>query len=266
MHIGTFTKEGTWTAATAQLPELARLGITTLEIMPIADFAGKFGWGYDGVDWFAPTRLYGRPDDLRRFVDRAHALGLGVILDVVYNHFGPDGNYITRFSEQYASRAYATEWGAALNFDGEDSFGVREFVVTNARYWIEEFHLDGLRLDATQSLFDASATHIIREIVAAVREAAGERSTYVVAENEPQNANLMRAPALGGYGVDGVWNDDYHHSAMVALTGKCEAYYSDYRGAGPRSRPGNVHPLFAKSRSNRQLGTRAARARARKPR
>jgi maltooligosyltrehalose trehalohydrolase len=231
MHIGTFTKEGTWAAATAELPELARLGVTVLEIMPIADFTGQFGWGYDGVNWFAPTRLYGRPDDLRRFVDRAHALGLGVILDVVYNHFGPDGNYIARFTDQYASRAYATDWGAALNYDGENSFGVREFVVTNARYWIDEFHFDGLRLDATQSLFDASPTHIMTEIVAAVREAGGERSTYVVAENEPQNANIARSTALGGSGVDGLWNDDYHHSAMVALTGKHEAYYSDYRGA-----------------------------------
>jgi maltooligosyltrehalose trehalohydrolase len=230
MHIGTFTKEGTWAAATAELPELARLGVTVLEIMPIADFTGQFGWGYDGVNWFAPTRLYGRPDDVRRFVDRAHALGLGVILDVVYNHFGPDGNYITRFTDQYESRAYATEWGAALNYDGENSFGVRELVVTNARYWIEEFHLDGLRLDATQSLFDASPTHIMTEIVAAVREAAGERSTYVVAENEPQNAEIARSTALGGSGIDGLWNDDYHHSAMVALTGRHEAYYSDYRG------------------------------------
>jgi maltooligosyltrehalose trehalohydrolase len=230
MHIGTFTREGTWAAALAELPALSQLGVTVLEIMPIAEFPGRFGWGYDGVDWFAPTRLYGAPDDVRRFVDRAHSLGLGVILDVVYNHFGPDGNYITRFTGDYISDAHATEWGAALNFDGKNSSGVREFVVSNARYWIEEFHFDGLRLDATQSLFDASPTHIVSEIATAVHEAALPRGAIVVAENETQEARLLRPQIKGGYGVDAAWNDDYHHSAMVALTGKREAYYSDYSG------------------------------------
>ena len=230
MHIGTFTPEGTWTAALAELPALAEVGVTVLEIMPIADFPGRFGWGYDGVDWFAPTRLYGTPDDVRRFVDRAHSLGLGVILDVVYNHFGPDGNYITQFTGDYVSDVHVTEWGAALNFDGRNSSGVREFVVSNARYWIEEFHFDGLRLDATQSLFDASPSHIVREITTAVHQAARPRGALVIAENESQEAKLARPEARGGYGVDAVWNDDYHHSAMVALTGKAEAYFSDYRG------------------------------------
>jgi len=230
MHIGTFTREGTWAAALAELPALSQLGVTVLEIMPIAEFPGRFGWGYDGVDWFAPTRLYGAPDDVRRFVDRAHSLGLGVILDVVYNHFGPDGNYITRFTGDYISDAHATEWGAALNFDGKNASGVREFVVSNARYWIEEFHFDGLRLDATQSLFDASPTHIVSEIATAVHEAALPRGAIVVAENEAQEAKLLRPQMHGGYGVDAAWNDDYHHSAMVALTGNCEAFYSDYRG------------------------------------
>jgi maltooligosyltrehalose trehalohydrolase len=230
MHIGTFTKEGTWAAAMAELPALAELGLTVLEVMPIAEFPGRFGWGYDGVDWFAPTRLYGTPDDVRRFVDRAHALGLGVILDVVYNHFGPDGNYVTRFTGDYISALHVTEWGAALNFDGKNSLGVREFVVSNARYWIEEFHFDGLRLDATQSLFDASPTHIVSELATAVRRAAEPRGVLVVAENEVQLAKLVRPAARGGYGIDAVWNDDYHHSAMVALTGRNEAYYSDYHG------------------------------------
>jgi maltooligosyltrehalose trehalohydrolase len=230
MHIGTFTREGTWAAAVGELPKLAELGITVLEIMPIAEFPGRFGWGYDGVNWFAPTRLYGAPDDVRRFVDRAHSLGLGVILDVVYNHFGPDGNYITQFTKSYASENNVTEWGAALNFDGENCLGVREFVVQNARYWIEEFHLDGLRLDATQQVFDGSATHILAELASVVRQAAGQRSTYLVAENETQEAKLVRPRAKGGHGLDAVWNDDYHHSAMVALTGRSEAYYSDYGG------------------------------------
>jgi maltooligosyltrehalose trehalohydrolase len=230
MHIGTFTREGTWDAAIRELPELAKLGVTVLEIMPLADFPGKFGWGYDGVNWFAPTRLYGRPDDVRRFIDRAHSLGLGVILDVVYNHFGPDGNYIAQFAKDYISEKYVTEWGGALNFDGESSFGVREFVIANARYWIEEFHFDGLRLDATQTIFDASPTHILSEIVSAVREAAAPRTTLIVAENEVQHAKLVRPITAGGYGIDAVWNDDYHHSAKVALTGRREAYYTDYCG------------------------------------
>jgi maltooligosyltrehalose trehalohydrolase len=231
MHIGTFTREGTWEAATRELPELARLGVTVLEIMPLAEFPGTFGWGYDGVDWFAPTRLYGRPDDVRRFVDRAHALGLGVILDVVYNHFGPDGNYITRFGKDYMSEQNATEWGASLNYDGRNSFGVREFVISNARYWIEEFHFDGLRFDATQSIFDASPTHIVCEITSAVREAAAPRTVLLVAENEVQEAKLLRTCGNDGYGIDTAWNDDYHHAARVALTGFREAYYEDYAGS-----------------------------------
>src|SRR3990170_2200462 len=160
MHIGTFTPEGNWAAATAKLPELAELGVTMLEVMPVADFPGEFGWGYDGVDVFAPTRLYGRPDDMRRFVDRAHALGMGVVLDVVYNHLGPDGNYLACFSDDWFSDRYENDWGDPINFDGENSAPVREFFVANAGYWIDEFHLDGLRLDATQQLFDASAEHI----------------------------------------------------------------------------------------------------------
>jgi maltooligosyltrehalose trehalohydrolase len=230
MHVGTFTREGTWAAAMRELPELAKLGVTVLEIMPLADFPGQFGWGYDGVNWFAPTRLYGVPDDVRRFVDRAHALGLGVIHDVVYNHFGPDGNYITQFTKSYISEQHVTEWGGALNFDGENAFGVREFVIANARYWIEEFQFDGLRLDATQSIFDVSPTHILSEIVSAVREAAAPRTTLIIAENECQSAKLVRPSIAGGYGMDAVWNDDYHHSARVALTGRTEAYYTDYRG------------------------------------
>ena len=231
MHIGTFTPEGTWNAAEAQLAEIARLGVTTIELMPVADFPGRFGWGYDGVNLFAPTRLYGSPDDFRSFVSRAHAVGLGVILDVVYNHFGPDGNYLGNFSENYITDRYKNEWGGAINFDGEQSGPVREFILANTAYWIQEFHVDGLRLDATQQMFDASPHHIIAALSQRVREAAGERSAYLIAENEPQHIGLVRPIEDGWCGLDALWNDDFHHSARVAATGYREAYYSDYRGA-----------------------------------
>jgi maltooligosyltrehalose trehalohydrolase len=230
MHIGTFTGEGTYGAAIRELPELAAAGVTVLEVMPVAEFAGRFGWGYDGVDLFAPTRLYGTPDDLRRFVDQAHALGLAVILDVVYNHLGPAGNHLTAYSDTYFTDRYENEWGQAINFDGPGSGPVRELFIANAAYWIDEFHLDGLRLDATQQIFDASTRHILAEIAGAIRTAARGRATIVVAENERQHARLARPAAAGGYDLDGLWNDDFHHAAKVALTGRHDAYYSDYRG------------------------------------
>jgi maltooligosyltrehalose trehalohydrolase len=230
MHIGTFTKAGTWAAATEQLPALADLGLTVLEVMPVADFPGRFGWGYDGVNLFAPTRLYGSPDDFRRFIDRAHSLGVGVILDVVYNHLGPDGNYFKEFAAAYFTDRYENEWGEAINFDGDDAAPVREFFIANAGYWIDEFHLDGLRLDATQQIFDASPENVMTALGRRVREAAAGRATIVVAENERQNATLVRAIDGGGYGLDMLWNDDYHHSAMTVLSGHNEAYYTDYLG------------------------------------
>ena len=230
MHIGTFTLEGTWQAASRQLPELRNLGVTVLEIMPVNDFCGSFGWGYDGVNFFAPTRLYGAPDDLRGFVDEAHCVGLAVILDVVYNHAGPTGNFLKDFSKDYFTGRYENEWGEAINFDGPNSAPVREFFLSNARYWISEFHLDGLRVDATQTLFDASEKHILGEVVETVRQAAAPRSTIVIGENEPQESKLMRPAEDQGYGLDGLWNDDFHHTAMVALTGHNEAYYADYLG------------------------------------
>ena len=230
MHVGTFTREGTWQAAARELQELARTGITVVELMPVADFPGRFGWGYDGVDLFAPTRLDGEPDDFRRFVDQAHAQGLGVILDVVYNHLGPDGNYLKEYSEDYFTSRYANEWGEAINFDGERAAPVREFVLANAAYWIEEYHLDGLRLDATQQVHDASPDHILAAVGRRVRAAAAGRATLLVAENEPQDVRLVRPLEAGGYGLDALWNDDFHHAAVVALTGLTAAYYSDYRG------------------------------------
>jgi maltooligosyltrehalose trehalohydrolase len=234
MHLGTFTEGGTWQAAAEKLEYLKDTGITLLEIMPVADFPGKFGWGYDGVQPYAPASIYGRPDDMRAFVDRAHANGLGVILDVVYNHLGPDGNYFTKFSELYLSTKYKTDWGTAINFDGEQSLPVREYFRENAAYWIREFHLDGLRLDATQDIHDESETHMLVEITQAARQAAqgtsGVRCIVVIGENEPQDTRLIRPVEAGGFGLDALWNDDYHHTAMVALTGKADAYYSDYRG------------------------------------
>ncbi|HEX6083604.1 MAG TPA: malto-oligosyltrehalose trehalohydrolase [Thermoanaerobaculia bacterium] len=219
MHVGTFTKEGTYAAAMQQLPRLAEIGITVIEMMPVSEFPGTFGWGYDGVDLYAPTRLYGRPDDLRRFVDEAHAHNLGVILDVVYNHVGPDGNYLRNFTPAYFAKKYENEWGEPLNFDGDDAHGVRELIAGNAAYWMEEFRFDGLRIDATQSMFDASEKHILREI----RERAP--GMFLVAENEPQDVKLLRE-----YGLDAMWNDDFHHTARVAATGFTEGYYTDYEG------------------------------------
>jgi maltooligosyltrehalose trehalohydrolase len=230
MHVGTFTEEGTWRAAAEQLPELARIGITVIEVMPIADFPGNFGWGYDGVDLFAPTRLYGAPDDLRSFLNDAHSLGLGVILDVVYNHFGPDGNYVRAFSDHYFTAQYENDWGESINFDGLNSGPVREFFITNGRYWIEEFHFDGFRFDATQDVIDKSEEYIIGAVGRAARAAAGKRMLILIAENEPQEAKLVRPRSDGGDDLDGLMNDDFHHSAFVALTGRNEAYCTDYLG------------------------------------
>lgn len=232
MHVGTFTREGTYAAAARELPELARIGVTTLELMPVAEFPGRFGWGYDGVALWAPTHLYGDPDQLRAFIDAAHQVGLAVILDVVYNHLGPDGNYLNAFSPDYFTDRYPNEWGKSLNFDGDDSGPVREFFSENARYWIDEFRFDGLRLDATQSIIDKSDRHVIADITEAARAAgrAQNKRIYISAENEPQEAHLAQPVERNGLGCDALWNDDFHHTARVALTGRREAYYHDYRG------------------------------------
>jgi maltooligosyltrehalose trehalohydrolase len=230
VHVGTFTREGTWAAAMDKLPRLAEMGITCLEVMPVSEFPGNFGWGYDGVDLFAPTRLYGKPDDFRRFVDRAHGVGIGVILDVVYNHIGPDGNYLKAFSRDYFSTRHKTDWGEAINYDGKSSGPVREFFISNARYWIDEFHLDGFRFDATQNIYDDSKDHVLAAITRAARESAGGRRIYLIAENEPQETRIVRPQSSGGFGMDGLWNDDFHHSALVRISGHNEAYYSDYLG------------------------------------
>jgi maltooligosyltrehalose trehalohydrolase len=225
LHIATFTPEGTWRAAAEWLDYLAELGVTTLEVMPVADFAGRHGWGYDGVNLFAPCRSYGTPDDMRRFVDRAHGAGLAVILDVVYNHFGPAGNPLPAWSATYASERQ-NEWGVGYRFDGADSAAVREYAIANASYWIDEFHLDGLRLDATQAIHDSSPGHIVGAIARAARAAGRGRRIFVVGETEPQDARLLAPPIA----LDALWNDDFHHTARVAATGLAEGYLRDYRG------------------------------------
>lgn len=231
LHVGAFTEEGTLDAGIRELDELKRLGITLLEIMPIAEFPGRWNWGYDGVCLFAPSHMYGDYDALKRFVDAAHEKGLGVILDVVYNHFGPDGNYLSAFSDDYVTDRYPNEWGQALNFDGPGSEGMREFVVQNACYWVEEFHLDGLRLDATHAIHDAGPRHILGELSTQARRAAGRRSIVLIAESEAQEIRAVRPVTQGGWGLDAVWSDDFHHVSRVAATGRSEAYYTDYRGA-----------------------------------
>ncbi|ATB38229.1 malto-oligosyltrehalose trehalohydrolase [Cystobacter fuscus] len=232
LHLGTFTPEGTYAAAARKLPLLKELGITTLELMPLHTCPGRFNWGYDGAQLFAPHPTHGSPDELRRLVDEAHRLGLGIILDVVYNHLGPDGNYLAQYAQGYFNPKYPNEWGDPTNFDdGEAAGPSREFFIQNACYWVTDFHFDGLRLDATQSLYDASPRHIVAELVERVREAAGRRQVLIIGENEPQDVKLVTPPAKGGYGVDALWVDDFHHTAKVAATGRSEAYMQDYCGS-----------------------------------
>lgn len=228
MHIGTFTEKGTFDAAKKELPRLAKLGITFIEILPINEFPGHFGWGYDGVNLFAPSHLYGSPRSVKSFIDKAHELGIGVVLDVVYNHLGPEGNLMIAFADEYLSNKYKTDWGKAINFDSPQS---REFFLTNAEYWIQEYHFDGLRLDATPWFFSSTPVHILAEMTKVIKKAGGKRKTIAIAENEPQDTKLLRPYDKGGYGFDMCWNDDFHHAAHVRLTGKREAYYTDYLGS-----------------------------------
>jgi maltooligosyltrehalose trehalohydrolase len=230
LHVGTFTQEGTWQAAAKKLPHLLELGVSVVEVMPVAEFPGRFGWGYDGVFLFAPTRLYGTPDDFRHFVNAAHGIGLGVILDVVYNHFGPADNYLHLFAENFGSDRHTTDWGAAINFDGPDAGPIREFFISNAGYWIDEYHLDGLRLDAVQAIVDDSPDHILAALTRQARKSAGGRQVIITAENELQQSRMLHSPNVGGFGLDGGWNDDFHHAARVAMTGLNDAYYADYQG------------------------------------
>ncbi|MGB3339842.1 MAG: malto-oligosyltrehalose trehalohydrolase [Devosia sp.] len=229
LHIGAFTPEGTWQAAATKLDALRDIGVTVVQLMPVGTFKGRFGWGYDTVLPYAPFAPYGSPDDMRAFVDRAHSCGIGVILDVVYNHVGI-GDHYRAYSEHYFTDRYDNEWGASFNYDGECAGPVRDFIVGNAVYWVEDFHVDGLRIDAAQAMFDASDEHIIAEITRAVRAAAGLRKTYVVVENQPQEHLMIDPPDRGGYGVDAMVSDDFQHAARVAVTGHNDFYYRDYLG------------------------------------
>jgi maltooligosyltrehalose trehalohydrolase len=231
LHVGSFTPAGTFDGATEQLPYLAELGVTLVELMPVADFPGTRNWGYDGAALFAPCRRYGTPDDLRRLVNTAHGLGLGVLLDVVYNHFGPDGAYCTVFSPYYRSARHQSPWGPALNLDGEQSTPVRQFFIENALHWLHEYHLDGLRLDATHWLVDDSRPHFIAELVARVRESVTDRTVLLVAGDERNLATIVRPPSQSGWGLDAVWADDFHHHVRRRAAGDRDGYYQDYSGS-----------------------------------
>jgi malto-oligosyltrehalose trehalohydrolase len=230
LHVGTFTPEGTFNAAIERLDYLVRLGITAIELMPVADFPGKRNWGYDGVLPFAPDSTYGTPADLKSLVAAAHARGLMVLLDVVYNHFGPEGNYLNEYAPQFFNAAHRTPWGAAINFDGAQSRTVRDFFVHNALYWIEEFHLDGLRLDAVHAIADRSRPDIVEEIAAAVRSGPGrERHVHLVLENDRNEARYLgRGEEAQAMVATAQWNDDFHHPLHVLVTGERDGYYADY--------------------------------------
>jgi maltooligosyltrehalose trehalohydrolase len=226
LHVGTFTPEGTFDAARARLRELAELGITALELMPLHDFPGQRGWGYDPAAFWAPCRAYGRPDDLRRFVDVAHSLGMSVLLDVVYNHLGPDGAYWAAYGPVFTDRHH-TPWGRAMNLDGRHARGVRELIVGNALYWMLEHHIDGLRLDATFALVDDSEEHLLAELSREVDALPGP-PRFLIAEDERNLAKLVEPRAQGGYGLHGVWADDFHHVVRRIATGDSHGYFRDY--------------------------------------
>jgi len=231
LHVGTFTPEGTYEGVIGQLEALKELGITAIELMPVATFPGRWNWGYDGVNLYAPTPNYGRPDDLRRLIDAAHGLELGVILDVVYNHLGPDGNYLGLYSDDYTTDHHRTPWGEAINFDDVNSRHVRDYMIANACMWIREYHFDGFRLDATDMIKDSSPVHLLKELTESVRREAGNRSVVVIAENAMNDVRIIDPVERGGFGLDGIWADDFHHAVIVALTGAHENYYAAYLGA-----------------------------------
>ncbi|MGA0594377.1 malto-oligosyltrehalose trehalohydrolase [Enterovirga sp. CN4-39] len=228
-HVGTATPEGTYAALAGKLEGLRDLGITAIELLPLADFAGARNWGYDGVLPFAPDGVYGRPEDLKQFIDRAHALGIMVLIDVVYNHFGPAGNYLHQYAEQFFTERHQTPWGAGLNFDGADGKPVRDFFVHNALYWIEEFNVDGLRFDAVHAILDDSDRNILAELAERVRAAAPGRHIHLVLENEKNQARWLERDEAGTPRLHTAqWNDDVHHCWHVLLTGESEAYFQDF--------------------------------------
>ena len=232
LHVGTFTPEGTFGAAIEKLPQLASLGVNAVEPMPVAAFPGTRNWGYDGVSLYAPDASYGGPEALRRFVDAAHAHGMAVILDAVYNHLGPEGNYLPAVtSGHYFTGRHHTPWGAAVNFDGRDAKPVREFVIHNALHWAHEYHVDGLRLDATHAIVDDSPTHLLAELVHRVRDSLGaDRHFVFIAEDERNERKLLLPRDAGGFGLSAVWADDFHHQVRRLLAGDHESYFADYAG------------------------------------
>ncbi|MGH9140362.1 MAG: malto-oligosyltrehalose trehalohydrolase, partial [Vicinamibacterales bacterium] len=230
LHVGTFSPEGTFAGAMTRLPLLARLGVTAIELMPIADFAGARNWGYDGVSLYAPARCYGTPDDVRRLVDAAHRLNLAVLLDVVYNHVGPDGAYLSAFSPYYFTDRHQTPWGAAVNLDGPHSEMVREFFIQNALYWIHDYHIDGLRIDATHAMADESPRHFLAELTSRVHASSSGRRPLLIAEDHRNLRSMLIPESGGGWGLDAVWADDFHHQCRRALAGDAEGYYRDFSG------------------------------------
>lgn len=230
LHTGTFTKEGTLRSAIAMLDYLKdEVGVTAIELMPVAQCPGARNWGYDGVYLFAPQASYGGPDGLKAFVDACHAKGLAVVMDVVYNHLGPEGNYLGDFGPYFTDR-YRTPWGSAINYDGRDSDDVRHYIVSNAVYWVSEYHIDALRLDAIHGIFDFSARHILRELGDAVHEEAVRlgRTVSVIAESDLNDVRVIAPPSEGGYNLDAQWSDDFHHALRVVLTNECKGYYKDF--------------------------------------
>ncbi|HEY1067675.1 MAG TPA: alpha-amylase family glycosyl hydrolase, partial [Pirellulales bacterium] len=229
LHIGTFTPEGTFDAAIARLDQLADLGVTALEIMPIAQFPGERNWGYDGVFPYAAQNSYGGPQGFARLVDAAHGKGLAVLLDVVYNHLGPEGNYLGEFGPYFTDK-YHTPWGKALNYDGRDSEPVRRFAIDNALMWIKEFHIDGLRMDACQFILDEGSEHILAELQRCVQTVAANlgRRVIVIGETDQNDPKLTNSADRGGFGLDGVWSDCFHHAVHCHLTGEHDGWYADF--------------------------------------
>ncbi len=259
LHVGTFSPEGTFAGVEGRLPYLRDLGVTTIEIMPVADFAGARNWGYDGVALFAPSRAYGTPDDLRRLVNSAHAHGLSVMLDVVYNHLGPEGAYLPQFSRAYLTGKYQTPWGEAVNLA---SPLVRRFILDNAVHWLREYHIDGLRLDATHALIDDNPKQIVQEL-AEVTEATVSRAAIVHAEDHRNLATMIEDASSGGWGLDGVWADDFHHVVRRLTAGDAHSYYLDFAGTAPElatiMRDGWLYSGRYSAHMNHMRGTDPAR-------
>jgi maltooligosyltrehalose trehalohydrolase len=281
LHMGTFSAEGTFDGAVKHLRHIVELGVNAVELMPVAEFSGERGWGYDGVDLFAPHHAYGGPAGLKRLVDACHTAGLAVILDVVYNHLGPAGNFLPEFGP-YFSDVHHTDWGAALNFDGPGSDEVRRFVIDNALMWIRDYHFDGLRLDAVQTIVDQSPTHVLSSLWSEVHALAGAlgRTVFVIAETDTNDVQYVRSVEAGGYGLDAAWSDDWHHCLHAALSGERAGYYRhfgslDLLGAalsdgwvydGPRAARRNLtrrqtrdvapHQLVVAAQNHDQVGNR----------